>query len=89
MTDLVLKLDLPSSRSSESFFKVLDLLLQFNNLTLLLVEQVGEVQVPGSSLEVLGGVFNPSSEETIEFMFEEQEALVELATLIALDEDGA
>jgi hypothetical protein len=83
--DLVLKFDFPSSSSSQSFLEILDLLLEFNNLVFLFVEESGEVKVSGSTLIIDGGVLDSSSEESIKFVLDQKESSIELISVLALN----
>lgn len=89
LRDFVFEFDFSSACSSESLFEVLDFLFEFNNLVFLFVEEVGEVEVSGSSFEVLGRVLDSSSEESIEFVLEKQEPLVQVGPFFSLDGDDS
>lgn len=89
LRDFVFEFDFSGACSSESLFEVLDFLFEFNNLVFLFVEEVGEVEVSGSSFEVLGRVLDSSSEESIEFVLEKQEPLVQVGPFFSLDGDDS
>lgn len=74
--------------SAETLFEVVDFPFQLDDLVFLFVEEVGEVKVPGSSFKVFSGEFNPSSEESVEFVFEQEESAVEVGSLLSLNGDG-
>ena len=83
--DLVLKFDFPSSSSSQSFLEILDLLLELNNLSFLLVEESGEVKVSGSTLIIDGGVLDSSSEESIKFVLDQKESSIDFVSVLSLN----
>ena len=83
--DFVLELDFSSSSSSQSFFEILDLLLKLNNLGFLFVEESGEVEVSGSTLIIDGGVLDSSSEESVKFVFDQEESSIEFISVLSLN----
>lgn len=83
--DFVLELDFSCSSSSQSFFEILDLLLKLNNLGFLFVEESGEVEVSRSTLIIDGGVLDSSSEESVKFVFDQEESSIEFISVLSLN----
>lgn len=65
----------------------MDLLLKFNNLILLFVEDAGVVQNP-TGLSLLHAVVDPSLQQSVDLMFEEEDPAFEEFSSVALDDDG-
>jgi hypothetical protein len=63
----------------------LDLLLKLNNLGFLFVEKSGEVEVSRSTLIINGGVLDSSSEESIKFVFDQEESSIEFISVLSLN----
>ena len=83
--NLFLKFLLSDFSPSQSFLKVFNPLFQFHNIALPFMDDRTVVKCPLSSLEVLGRVFDPFSQQSVDFVLDEQESSVELVSLFSLD----
>lgn len=84
MSNLVSKLVLLGTDLLEPLLEVEDLPLELDDLIFLLIEQTSVIEV-SRSVGILDGELNTSAQETINLVFNEQQSLIEVVSLLALE----
>lgn len=81
MSDFIFKFNLSGSGLAKSFFKIVDFLLQFDDLVLLFVKDSGVVE---DSVGLASGhVVDFTFQQSLDFGFEQKQALFELRLFLA------
>lgn len=84
-SDLFLEFFLSDFGSSQSFFQIFNPLLKFDDIALSLMHDRAVIEGSLSALEVLGGVFDSSSQQSVDLVLDEKEPSIELVSLLPLD----